>query len=720
MFSSFTPETSSSSHVSSLLALLITFSPIVCDAQNPKAKGTIDRKSIVQTYNLRLNASHSYSPLQLGNGNFGFGTDITGLQTFLPHNILSSWAWHNSSLPTTPGQTRIEDFTGLQWWTHDRLVPYAQPNPAQKDISQWLISNPHRINLGRLGLWFGNGKQVLEEDLENTKQEINLWSGVSTAEFEYEGEKVIVTTVVSPEADTVGVKIESRLVEKGELGVFFDYPYASGKNKFDAPFVGLFNATANHTTTVKGLSGGAEILHKLDATSYVTEITWEGKASISRESNVSHKYILTPSLGADTDIFSFTAEFAPKPISKPTTFIEVRSASETWWESYWRTGAFISLPTTNNSQASELQRRIIHSQYLLAVNGAGRDPPQESGLVNNGWYGKFHMEMVFWHLAHWQIWNKWSLYDRSIDIYDRFLPTSFERARDMGYEGARFGKMSDPTGRSAPGEINSVLIWQQPHPMYFAEMEWRNDPSDRTLKKWENVLKASADYMASYAWWNDTKGVYDLGPPMYPVSENTNPNQTINPTFELAYWRFGLRVAEKWMDRLGKAVPEKWVHVRENLAKFPVENGVYVTYEGIKDMWTTSAYAEDHPGLLGIYGWLPPDERLDIPTFEATIKKVYSSWNFTHSYGWDFPLLAMAAARTGDAKKAVEWLLDVNFAFDEVGMPVGGARVPTPYFPASAGLLLTIGMMAGGWDGKEGGVFPEGWNVEVEGFAKAM
>ncbi|RZA32218.1 MAG: response regulator [Lysobacteraceae bacterium] len=42
------------------------------------AEGSIDRKSIVRKYNLKLNQSHPYSPVQVGNGNFAFGTDVTG------------------------------------------------------------------------------------------------------------------------------------------------------------------------------------------------------------------------------------------------------------------------------------------------------------------------------------------------------------------------------------------------------------------------------------------------------------------------------------------------------------------------------------------------------------------------------------------------------------------------------------------------------------------
>lgn len=37
------------------------------------------------------------TPLQVGNGNFAFGVDTTGMQTYLPFNTMSVWAWHNDS-----------------------------------------------------------------------------------------------------------------------------------------------------------------------------------------------------------------------------------------------------------------------------------------------------------------------------------------------------------------------------------------------------------------------------------------------------------------------------------------------------------------------------------------------------------------------------------------------------------------------------------------------
>lgn len=86
-------------------------------------------------------------------------------------------------------------------------------------------------------------------------------------------------------------------------------------------------------------------------------------------------------------------------------------------------------------------------------------------------------------------------------------------------------------------------------------------------------------------------------------------------------------------------------------------------------------------------------------------------------------MLAMSAARNGDTEKAIEWLLHDLFQFDDVGMPIGGARVATPYFPGSGSLLYAIAMMAVGWDGSNGTApgFPsKGWQVKVEGVSRSL
>lgn len=255
-------------------------------------------------------------------------------------------------------------------------------------------------------------------------------------------------------------------------------------------------------------------------------------------------------------------------------------------------------------------------------------------------YGKFHMEMFYWHSFHWALWSNWDLLDRASGTYARFLPTSFERSQiQQGWPaGARWGKMSDPSGRSAPGEINELLIWQQPHALILAEYAYRKSPTRATLEQWAPIVHATADWMAVFAFSNQSTGEYDLGPPMYVVAEDTDPLVTRNPAFELAYWRFGLQLASTWMQRLGEAVPTNWTQVHDSLAPLPVSNGTYAVYEGIEEgFWDDPTYINDHPSLVGLNGWLPPTPGLDLSIANTTMQKVWTHWNISNCWGCVVP-----------------------------------------------------------------------------------
>jgi hypothetical protein len=55
---------------------------------SPSRAQKIDRKAIVSRYNPKRNASSLVTPLQVGNGDFAFGADVTSLQTFQPYAIM--------------------------------------------------------------------------------------------------------------------------------------------------------------------------------------------------------------------------------------------------------------------------------------------------------------------------------------------------------------------------------------------------------------------------------------------------------------------------------------------------------------------------------------------------------------------------------------------------------------------------------------------------------
>lgn len=701
-----------------LLYCLLVASSLVT-ASKPTSS---QRRKVVRSFNPHRNASSTTTPLQVGNGNFAFGVDVTGLQTFGHFATQSTWGWHNFSLPTAPGQSEISDFTGLDWWTHGRLVNYNQPNPAQPLISNWLIQNPQRISLANIGLHFSDGS-VTESELTENDQVLDLWSGRITSSFVYNGSLVEIQTWSDPRDSIIAIEIESNLLASGDLGLSYDFPY-SNVLKFDAPFVGVWNDTTHHAASVERDHRRATFKHVLDSATTYVSTAWNSEGKISGPlAESTTKYVLQTSKSNRVKMviaFSNT----DNSDTKLPTFDQVASRSKAWWANYWSSGAFIDLSATKNANATELQRRIILSQYLMAVNGASDYPPQESGLVNNGWYGKFHLEMYMWHTLQFARWGHFDLFWRSTtNVFQGFLKSSYDRAEAQGYKGARWGKMTDTTGRSAPGQINSLLIWQQPHPMMFAEYEYRAYSNKKTLQRWDEVLTASADFMASYAWYNETTEVYDLGPPMYPVSENTNPNATINPTFELAYWRFGLDIAILWKKRQNLDVPEEWVMVRDKLAPLPIFEGTYPIYEGVPEMWVDPETYYDHPAMVGIYGLLPPPlsgPPLDLAVLHNTSAVINKLWNLEESYGWDFSMLAMNSLRLGDVDQALGYLLHPAYIFDDAGYPIGGSRVPTPYFPNSGGLLLTTAMLAAGWDGDEGAKFPKEWKASVEGFLPSM
>ena len=173
----------------------------------------IDRRTVVERHKIITTATNPKSPAQVGNGEFAFGVDITGLQTFVPFNTLSHWSWHSFPLPK--GQ-RVEDFKGLAMDTYSRMVRYDIPNKEQPELSSWLGGNPHCFNLGRIGflLLKSDGTYAIPKDLKNTRQEIDLWNGIIYSNFVLEDEQVTVKTACHPSSDAIAVSVKSNLIKK--------------------------------------------------------------------------------------------------------------------------------------------------------------------------------------------------------------------------------------------------------------------------------------------------------------------------------------------------------------------------------------------------------------------------------------------------------------------------------------------------------------------------
>lgn len=75
----------------------------------------IDRQALVRRYNPVRHQSSTSTPLQVGNGRFAFGCDVTGLQTFNPFATMSDWGWKTDPKPHGT-------YVGVKWDVHGRPV----------------------------------------------------------------------------------------------------------------------------------------------------------------------------------------------------------------------------------------------------------------------------------------------------------------------------------------------------------------------------------------------------------------------------------------------------------------------------------------------------------------------------------------------------------------------------------------------------------------------
>src|SRR5262245_29080434 len=126
---------------------------VVANQSRPGAQ-RIDRRALVSRHNPIARKIDPLSPLSIGNGEFAFTADVTGLQTLaadyenaMPLCTMSQWGWHTQ--PAPPGlDTR--SLRLVQYDTHGRQVGYQTSSEGQSELFNWLRENPHRLHLGRI------------------------------------------------------------------------------------------------------------------------------------------------------------------------------------------------------------------------------------------------------------------------------------------------------------------------------------------------------------------------------------------------------------------------------------------------------------------------------------------------------------------------------------------------------------------------------------------
>ncbi|HEU4387429.1 MAG TPA: glycoside hydrolase family 65, partial [Blastocatellia bacterium] len=364
-----------------------------------RAGGRIDRRSLVSRHCPVIRKLDPLSPLSLGNGEFAFTCDITGLQTFpqeyetaMPLCTMSQWGWHTSP-PLAGADSKSLRLT--EYDTHGRPVGYATSSEGQNGLYNWLRENPHRLHLGRIGLNLdGAGDREAKVDqITETEQRLDLWRGLITSRFKFEGVPVTVRTAVHPDLDVLAIEIDSQLIADQKLAVRISFPYGSpAMNAAD------WNRSDAHKTIVVGRTRGrVNLERRVDRDRYFVALGWRGDGTFAADEKL-HSFVIAfdPRRSHAEMTVAFSASTFQRTLpSAAATFAE----SAAHWRRFWSLGGAIELAGSRDSRAAELERRIVLSQYLTAIQCAGSNPPQETGLTVNSWYGKFHLEMHWWHAA---------------------------------------------------------------------------------------------------------------------------------------------------------------------------------------------------------------------------------------------------------------------------------------------------------------------------------
>jgi len=229
----------------------------------------------------------------------------------------------------------------------------------------------------------------------------------------------------------------------------------------------------------------------------------------------------------------------------------------------------------------------------------------------------------------------------------------------------------------------------------------------------------TADFMASFVDYDAMEDRYVLKGAI-PAQETLKASETVNSPFELQYWYFGLKTAQQWRTRLGLQKNMKWEIILDKLSPLAHQDGLYLAAETATDTYKDTRFTSDHMAVLGALGILPASRLVRPDIMTKTFDWIWTNWNWGKTWGWDYPMTAMSAARLGLGEKAVGALLmdkrTNTYLVNGHNYQDDRLRI---YLPGNGGLLTAVAMMCAGWDGSKGHNpgFPKNgkWKVRWEG-----
>ncbi len=318
------------------------------------------RHTLVNGSDIVNSAINSMRPLTVGNGEFSFTTDITGLQSFPDFYC---------------GGTFLKTLAEWNWF------PEAD------------LKSPGATQLCTIGLYIekDNGKAINAGDIEDPVQYLDLWTGEINSRFKIEKLPVHIKTVCHPDYDMISVKIVSDLLEAKRIRIKLSFA------DVESPAVDYFNLPSEDAVRILSDTNNVVIFSRKGIKKNYTVLIWKNNAMLKKSTR--NLYYLEPE--REDSVYSFSCQFLNNPENgRIQNFGETEAASKKNWENYWNTISGSVFGSGAYSQGFSVEQNQILSQYFTKIQVGSELVPAESGITYNSWFGKYHLGMHWWLSVH--------------------------------------------------------------------------------------------------------------------------------------------------------------------------------------------------------------------------------------------------------------------------------------------------------------------------------
>ena len=427
---------------------------------------------------------------------------------------------------------------------HGRRVGYADiPGDRRTPEIEWLRANPHRLHLGRIGfrLTLENGRPATPVGPHRTSSRSST-SGTGPSQPVPARRRSRCGGDGLPPAPRPGGRAGASHLSSGggRIAVRLRFPYGTG----GATAADWTQPDAHETVLVRSSPGG----RRPRAAARRRPLPRPSRLGPGRPARRRRRGMTSSSSRPDADepLRRWWASRPPQLAEPLPDFEDTRRAAQEHWNRFWTTGGAIDLSGSRDPRWRELERRIVLSQYLTAIQCAGRYPPQETGpdLQQLGRQVPPGDALVARRAL--RPLGPADLLERSLGYYRRILPRAQATAESPGLHRRALAQDDQPERRGVAVVRRAVPDLAAAAPDLLRRA--RLPRSAATGPRWSGSATSSSRRRSSWrpiATWDEAAQRYVLGPTAAgrtgDLPEGHAPSTRPSSS---TYWRWGLETAQ--------------------------------------------------------------------------------------------------------------------------------------------------------------------------------